>query len=441
MTASIVAPSFRSGGPVSQRQEQVEAASSLAPAALLVYATLIPMEVRFDLAGATIYAPRFIAFLLLPWILRALSQGRLRRHPIDLMMFAGTAWMVISFCAFYDIATGLSRGIPLAFDVILPYLVARLSIRNLNDLRRILIYCAPGFFVAGASMAAESLLRVQFLRPTLANYFGRLLTYENGVAVGQANFFQFTRFGLMRANGPFSHPILGGIYMATLAPLYAMSGVRKWPLWMGLFAGGCAIFSLSSGAFLALLIGLAIISTERLRRYFSFLNWPKIVGAIGIVLILAHILSQNGIVSLIIRYTLDPATGYYRQLIWEFGTQSVARHPLIGIGYTDFERLAWMGTSVDNYWLLLAMRHGVISSFMIFGAVVLSIFSLGRRVSSVDTKSRNMIIAVSAIMVAFLIVGFTVTFFGNLQPWVYFMIGTAVSLCYVSVTPRAAHPF
>lgn len=428
MTASLAAPSRTSAAPSAQRQGQVEASASLAPATLLVYATLIPMEVRLDIAGAAIYPPRFIAFLLLPWLLRALSQGRLRRHPIDLMMFAGTAWMVISFCLYYDISTGFARGAPLAFDVIVPYLVARLSIQNLTDLRRLLVYCAPGFFVAGASMAAESLLRVQFVRPPLANLFGRLANYENGVAVGQANFFQFTRFGLMRANGPFSHPILGGILMASLAPLYFMSGVRKWPLWLGLFAGCCSFFSLSSGAFLALIIGMGVVGMDKVQKVVGFLNWRQIAGVVIAAGLMIHMVSNKGLVSIIIRYTLDPASGYYRQLIWDFGIISVQNHPFIGVGLTDFERAAWMGTSVDNQWLLLAIRHGVIAVTALLGACAASLFALSKRAALANPLDRNLYVGAFASLFAMTISCFSVALFGGLLTWFYFVVGATASI-------------
>lgn len=403
---------------------------ALLPAILLFYATLLPMEVRFNVGDQTIYPPRMVAFLILPWLLTKFTRGDFRYRPVDGFMLFGVTWMIISFMAYYDPATGFMRSIPLAFDVIMPYLTARVCFQNYTDFRRFLVYAAPGIMVAGASMALESFVRTPIIKPIAANIFGRLALYENGVAIGAANFIQQTRLGLLRASGPFSHPIIGGLFLGSFLPLYALSGLKKNIRLIGLVGGACGFFSLSSAAILVMILGLGIVLLDKIQKSFQFFNWRHIIFFSLLGLLLIEVASQNGVMSIIIRYTLDPSTGYYRQLIWEYGSRSVMRNPLIGIGYTDYERLYFMGTSVDHHWLLIAIRHGLPAFIAIFLSSCAALIGLMRRISVESGLDRSMGLGMAATLGSLMFAGLTVTFFGSTLTLFYLLIGSCINMGY-----------
>lgn len=420
------------------RPRPVSAFRALLPAIILFYATIIPMEVRFEIADQTFYPPRVAGFMLLPWILTKLVGGGLRFKPVDSFMFFGVAWMMISFLIYYDPMTGLLRSAPLAFDILVPYLVARICLRDVTDLRRFLLYIVPGLVLAGGSMALESMVRTPIVRPLAADLFGRLALYENGEAVGTANFIKEIRLGFMRATGPFSHPILGGIFLASFLPLYLNAGLRGWPKLAGCIATFCGFFSLSSGAFLVYLIGTGAVIGDRIQKLVSFVDWRKILVGTASLLLFVHLLSKNGIVSILIRYTLDPATGYYRQLIWRFGSASVMKHPLIGIGYTDFERLSFMGTSVDHHWLLIAIRHGIPAFAGVFLSFAFAAFGLMRNASTTTGYDRATYVALAASLGALMIGGLTVAYFGSSLTLFYFFGGLCINMGARVARPRLA---
>lgn len=425
LTSTGPQASFR---PTVSPKLKVAAYRPLFPALLLFYSMILPMEVRFSIAEQTFYPPRIAAFILLPWLLRKLVSGGIKFRPVDGIMLCGVIWMVLSFMLYYDAGTGFMRSAPLAFDVVAPYLVARIVLRNLTDLRRFLVLIAPGIVFAGGSMALESITHTIFVKPFAASIFGRLSSYENGVAVGAAEFFQRTRLGLLRASGPFSHPILGGIFLAIFIPLYIRTGIRGAPKWLGLGGAICSIFSLSSGAFLVIIMGVGIIAVDVVQRLIKFFDWRHLMVFFLCVLLALQIFSKKGLVSVLVRFTLDPATGYYRQLIWEYGSASVRKHPWIGIGYTDFERAAFMGTSVDNHWLLLAMRHGLPALIAIGAVCITAQFGLMRRAFRETGLDRSAIIALSAVCVTMIIAGFTVTYFGSTMTLFYFIVGLSLNI-------------
>jgi hypothetical protein len=402
--------------------------ASLLPLILLVYATLIPQEVRFSFADQTLYAPRVVEILLLPWLLHQIASGRFPFRRIDWVFVIATAWMIFSFYVYYGSADSLQRSIPLALDTLVPYLVARQCIRGADDLRRLLVVAAPGFGVAGLLMAMESLLHVMFVRPFFAKLFGQLSLYQDGVAIGAANTKVLYRLGLLRVSGPFSHPILAGIYMASLLPLYWWSGLRGWPRLVGVAAGACFVFSVSSGAFLAVILGFGMAFYDRIQARVQFLNWTQALVGLTVVMIFLQVASENGAISVLTRLTLDPATAGYRTLIWEYGMQSVGRHPWFGIGLDDYERISWMGTTVDAHWLLLAIRHGLFVPVLMLAAFMAAMIRLLRFNPLSGALERCLLAAVAGSLFGMTVSGFTVAYFGGAMPWLYALLGMAISL-------------
>src|SRR5690606_25793169 len=76
------------------------------------------------------------------------------------------------------------------------------------------------------------------------------------------------------------------------------------------------------------------------------------------------------------RFSFDQQSAGFRLTIWHYGTLSVALHPWFGTGLGEWVRPAWMPPSIDMYWLIHAVRHGVPAAiFMLvaFGAATLSV--------------------------------------------------------------------
>ena len=167
----------------------------------------------------------------------------------------------------------------------------------------------------------------------------------------------------MRASGTLEHPILLGT-VCTIAILLsgAMQSRLKWPVRLSCFIG--LTLSASAGPLGGLLLGLALKIYGRLFRQVAR-RWTLLAVAVGTVILLATIVSKNPIGRLT-DFTFDPASAYYRTLIWHYGTMSVMQSPIFGIGlYTDWFREEWMPKSVDAFWLLSAMNFGIPGALLI----------------------------------------------------------------------------
>lgn len=394
---------------------------TIAPVMVLLVGIMLPVEVRVNLAGQTFYAYRIAWLLVAPWLLFQVLVGRFQFRFNDGLVLLAAFWMTLSFSVVEGIAKGFPAGLALALDVLMPYLITRHCLRSLNDFRCLLIVFAPIALGVAVLMILESVTHTRFIRSAAQAVFGSLTAAEYGNVAFKAGGIDI-RYGLMRAMGPFSHPILAGLFYAGLMPLYYFSRLRGWPLVMGLMSGVGALFSLSSAALLGLAMFAVLAGYEWLRKLISFLNWPLFLAAAGTVLTLLQLLSSNGLLGLIIRYTVDPKTGYYRLLIWEYGSKSVAKYPWFGIGYDPFEKLIWMNDSVDTVWLAIAIRNGLPPALLLGAAMLLAIVSLMRAASLGDPGGRLTVLGIAISLSILFTMGFTVSFFGGLLIWFAMML-------------------
>src|SRR5690606_26065514 len=103
--------------------------------------------------------------------------------------------------------------------------------------------------------------------------------------------------------------------------------------------------------------------------------WTLIFLGIAALVVFLEIASNRGAVKVLVNLaTIDPLTGYYRILIWTFGSEVVAANPVFGIGWHDWARPGWMVSStVDAFWLLMAMMFGLPAVAMLaYAAIAIS---------------------------------------------------------------------
>ncbi len=410
----------------------------VAPVAVLIIGLLLPVEVRVTFAGQTLYAYRIAWMLFAPWIMFQILAGRFQFRFIDGMVGLAALWMVTSFAVVDGLTRGIPAGAALGLDVLMPYLITRHTIRSFSDFRVLLILLAPLALGIAALMVLESVTQTRFIRSGAASIFGSLGRAEYGGEVGPLKLGDI-RYGLMRATGPFSHPILAGVFYAGLMPLYYFSRLRGWPWLVGMASGLGAIFTLSSAAFLGIFIFIGLAAYDWLQKRVTFLNWPIFLWVTAGVLAVLQVVSKSGLVAVLIRYTVNPATGYYRLLIWEYGTKSVAKYPWWGIGYDPFDKLKWMTDSVDTVWLAIAIRNGLPPALLLGGAVLLAIVALARSAARSRTVDGPAAMGLAITLAIFFILGFTVSFFGGMLIWFMMLLASAASLSRV-YNPRPRPP-
>lgn len=248
--------------------------ATIMPLALVFYSFLLfSPEVAINAGGINLPIYR-IALLLfaLPSVVILVKRQASSINFIDVAVTMASFWIMLSFSLTYGLQEGLVRGGGVLVDTGFAYLVARASVSSLNDLRYLLMIILPGLMFAGLILTVESFSGQLLLRPAFISIFGNASSFvtDGGSITGLAN---ETRIGLLRAYGPFAHPILAGVFMVAFLPLFYFSNLRSWPYLSGVVVTLTGFFSLSSAAFLSLLIAVFAIIIDRVKNLFPKLTW------------------------------------------------------------------------------------------------------------------------------------------------------------------------
>lgn len=402
------------------------------PILTVVYSFLLfPPEARISLLGVNLPLYRLTSLMLSWFWIRSFARRELRFSSPDLLVILASVWIIASFAHHYGSGSGTVRAMGVVIDTAGPYFIARACLRTPAHLRLVMLMLIPGLLLAGFEMLLESIRKSFIVRPAFAKVFGQLPAYSGGNEDGLRSFRQeFRTGGLMRAMGPFSHPILGGLILSTTLLLYLKSSIRSWPLYAGCLAAILGFFALSSATILALGMGFAFFFADKIIARIRTASWWAITVFVVMFGAILEFGTKSGLVNLLIRQTIDPQTGYYRKLIWEWGLKSVDRHKLFGIGYADYERpLAILPSgSVDAHFLFLAMVFGIIVPLAILLAAVIAQIKLGQVVAKGTGKDRDLLFALNAVLMILMISSMTVTYFGEARVWFMTIIGAAVSL-------------
>ena len=235
----------------------------------------------------------------------------------------------------------------------------------------------------------------------------------------------------------FPHPILFGLFCSIIVAnfFYVFYERTTGRLWKTLLAMAMTFMSLSSGPNLAMLIQLMLIGWERILRLFPP-KWFILVFIGGAVLGMMQLAYPGGLVGFVIdTFAFNPQTGCGRLEILEYGGASVLRTRSsasaldLGLGPPW-----WRPASVDNYWLVIAMRYGLPAlAFMWIGIALHAVRIMARRDLSEAAASyrKGYLIALAGL---FLVLG-TVHIWGAVSVFVMFYLG-AGAWFYASDTPE-----
>ncbi|MEM9359014.1 MAG: O-antigen ligase family protein [Pseudomonadota bacterium] len=233
------------------------------------------------------------------------------------------------------------------------------------------------------------------------------------------------RLNLERAYGPFEHPIHYGFYYSALfGMILSLRGaaidkaLRMTTIIVGVFC------SLSSGPLLSLVLQLVMKVWDISTRWLKY-RW-KILSLLAILLYLfIDLFSNRTPFHVLVSYaTLRTASAFNRIHIWNWGTASVENNPVFGIGLNEWERAPWMSSSMDNFWLLTAVRYGLPALI----CLALAIFTLCCQLSRASNLSnqdqayrRGWAISVTAVIIA----GCTVHFWNSLYCLFFVILGSS----------------
>lgn len=323
--------------------------------AVFMIALLIPVHPQIGGLRMDPYRILFIV-IYIPIVLKLLSGGAGGVTTSDKLIFAYSIWVVLCFTVNHGFEH-FAYSVVWVMEISGGYILGRLLVRNIADYQRFVRFHVIAIFIM-APLAFYELLTSHMV---VTEFLGKFLpaTQKNPA----------DRFGLSRVQVVFPHSILFGLYCSiAVANIFY---VAKDKLLRSLFAmaGVIAVTftSLSSAPLLSILLQSGLIAYDKITKG----RWKLLmVLAVIAYVIVASISNRSPLLIIIEKLTLDPQTGWYRIHIWRYGMQNVWQHPIFGIGFNDWVRPDWLSASVDNFWLLNAMRTGI-PSFLLLAAAIL----------------------------------------------------------------------
>lgn len=385
---------------------------------------VLPASAHFSLGSFALTPYRVLLLLAaLPCMLLVVWRVVDRLRLYDVLVLAHAAWITIALTANHGVGVGVESGGMFAAEVTGAYFLARVSVRDLWSFRR---------FVRVLTIIVIGLL--VFTLPEALSGNRVLLNLFGGVATD----WEGPRLFVYRAAGPFHHPILLGVFCSSALGLYWMSSrARQRTSSRLLIAGGIALsaaLSVSSGALMSVIFQSMLIGWERITR-----RLPRRMLILALILCLLYILidlaSNRDPLSVAISYlTFNPQTGYYRMAIWEHGVAEVIKHPVFGIGFNDWSRPIWMSSSsVDNFWLLTAMRFGLPGLTALICLIVHLCYHVVRLGTSVH-------LGWTITMCGLIVAAFTVHLWAQLFAFLFCFLGAGVCLTHRDARLGRARP-
>jgi hypothetical protein len=287
---------------------------------------------------------------------------------IDVLVLVCALLHPIALAVHHDALIALEGGGSLFLELFGSYCLGRVFI---TDLPRYIAFARSlGIMVTILAIVgvAESLMGSAFLMKLVHSLFGS--SFQSPME---------PRFGFTRAYTSFDHPILWGlIASAPISMNLGIASISRYRRSSLIIACGCllgTVTSISTGPLAGVMAQFTILGwrviTPRTRA-----RWLLLFGLLSFGYIVIGLLSNRSGLRVLLSYlTFSPSTANTRLIIWEWGFwHNAVEHPLLGIGRTQWVRPPWMKSdSMDNFWLVTMVTHGIPSAIALILAVGLSI--------------------------------------------------------------------
>lgn len=388
------------------------------PVATFLIGLITPWIIPVSTMSLSVYRIVLLAMLLpclFMWVTG--KAGKIRLADIFIVLFS--LWISLSL-AVVDGFEPMIQSIGINnIETLGAYLLARCYIRTANDFRNMVQFTCKLVILLLPFALYEW---VTGAKPILTTFGYVFPTVEISIMDPRAGFW--------RVQGPFEHSILFGFFCGSLFALsylvlgYGKGAMARWSKSAMVFLA--ALVSMSSAPIAGMVLQFALLLWNAFLRNFEF-RWKILWGLVFVAYLVVSIGSnQTPAEFYISHFTFDMQTGWWRLHIWNYGSASVAAHPFFGIAFHDWVRPWWMYSgSVDNFWLVIAMRHGIPAFLLVLGACLAVIGGVALKKGD-DKQVETFRIGYLLCIVNVMIVGCTVHFWGAAYVWFLFLLGSGV---------------
>ena len=402
------------------------------PRPILLYLLTVVLPIGFKAGPLYMTTLRmFLIAMIVPLTVRLLSGAYGKLIATDFLFVAHIAWGAVAINVNNPDQVVQQMG-SVGVEFLGAYILGRAYIRTPETfmaLSRTLIVMVLVMlpFAIHETLTGRPLI-VEYLRKIPSMSTVPIITIEK-------------RMGLERVQASFAHPIHYGLFCSVAFSLCfvalrgTMSSARR--VVTGGIIAGLGFLALSSGALTAIAIQFFLIIWAAVFRNMNA-KWWLLVGLFALGYVVVDMLSNRSPIKVFMSYaTFSAHNAYWRAIIFEWGMKSVWAHPIYGIGLNDWVRPSFMHSgSMDNFWLVMAVRYGIPGFILIAIGYLAVIFRVMRRNFA---GQERMILLRRAWVFTFLGLTFTlctVHIWTSIYSFVFFMFGAGV--WFIFYTPPAA---
>lgn len=155
-----------------------------------------------------------------------------------------------------------------------------------------------------------------------------------------------------------------------------------------------------------------------------------LLGVLSLCYLVVDLASNRTPLRVFMTYaTFSAHSAYWRATIFEWGMVNVWANPIWGLGLKDWVRPIWMHTpSVDNFWLLIAMRYGLPGFGLLAAGYIYALWRIGTRSLQVDDPQWKFRRAWMFCMLGLTFALMTVHIWGAIYAMVFFIFGAGMWL-------------
>ena len=378
---------------------------------LLILLVAIPSAQRIVILSLDF---SFIRILILITLARIFIRKENRENKTvvtDRLIIFWGIWSILAYGLLLESTSGIVSRTGYMVDAIGAYYIGRTYIKNTEDIQRIMV------FLGWISIIVAIFFLVE--RTTGRNIFSMF---------GGVPEITLIRDGRLRCQGPFLHPIMAGVFWASILPwftvLWINKTIPKWKLSIFIFSTLFIVLNTASSTpVMAILFGIIGLLFFKVRRHMRAIR----LGLMFILIVL-HFVMSKPVWHLLARIdVVSGSTGYHRyDLIdkaivhlsdwWLFGTLSTGHW---GNGLQD----------VTNQFILEGVSSGLLG-MVLFILIFTSTFSLLGKKMKMTNSNKEYLLLWSAGVVLFMHIAsfFAVSYFGQVVSAFFLFLGVFVSI-------------
>ena len=225
------------------------------------------------------------------------------------------------------------------------------------------------------------------------------------------------RINMLRVMSTFDHPILFGTFCSLVGAILLYAERTMWRRILSVsfcFVG--VLISFSSAAMLSFFLILALYSYDQAMSRYPW-RWKAVSLGLATFCSALFAISNQPIGWLISHFTLDPQTGYWRILIWDFGLNKLSQSPVVGFGFNSLNY--WLlDKTVDTVWLVVSLRFGIPMAVLLILLNITAILPVQpTRNLSAEVPINQMRTAFSIVLIMFMFTGLTVHYWNYI--WIF----------------------